>query len=292
MPPAISQLQIYRVWIFISGRLSEWVPFILPALSNLILVFLGVVLSFPSVTDEVEKNRTLFRIVGMVAISFGLIGFVFDVRERHSAAVSNEQLTKSTTALVDNTTKLASSTKTTVDELNLLLPQVKTLNEQFAMYSAKSELARKQGNKRLADYFESQANIAKQQQKLATRQVLLDAAPRLLSQMRSFYEQWNESIRQIPQTGGRRSPEYIQQTHALENTYSEQLRPIFKAASSVGGQLIELLPPDTRNNYCNPQTMGAFQRVNAGLSIENDELERATSCLDRATRAVVMLPPN
>jgi hypothetical protein len=87
-----------------------WMPYVLPAISNFILVILGIVLSFPRLTDSIEKNTTHQRLLAIICLVFGGVGLIFDISQRASSEQSIKTLIGQTTQTVTNTNNLVTTT--------------------------------------------------------------------------------------------------------------------------------------------------------------------------------------
>lgn len=88
-----------------------WIPYILPSVSNFILVILGIVLSFPKLTDLVEKNAKHQKLLAVICLSAGFIGLIFDISQRWSSEQSMHTLIGQTTQTVKNTNDLVTTTQ-------------------------------------------------------------------------------------------------------------------------------------------------------------------------------------
>jgi hypothetical protein len=99
-------------------RLWEWVPYILPAFSNFILVLLGIVLSFATLTERIEKNTKYQKGLAAICLILGLVGLGYEVTERRSNDQATKTLIKDTQTAVQNTNGLVQTTTILVNKTN------------------------------------------------------------------------------------------------------------------------------------------------------------------------------
>lgn len=235
--------------------LRDWSVYILPALSNLILVLLGIIMSLPKLAEAIEDTPRHRKLFSGACLVFGFVGFVFEVSQRHNGDQQTRQLVgnmdtlvKNTSDLVTKTTGLVTSTNQTVNTLGLLLPQVAGLQDQFRTYVAKSEIARKQGNERLAAALQAQADLARHQASIITRQYLLNIAPHITDQMQAVYDDWKArqtSVRGEPPRA-RFDPQYLKDLESLAQQYTASLKPTLVNANSIKEQLLDTVPVEVR----------------------------------------------
>lgn len=165
----------------------EWFPYILPALSNLILVSLGVIMSLPKLAEAIEDSPRYRKCLGAICLAAGLIGFIFDVGQRHSSDVSFRQLltdmdaeVNGTSNLITKTDVLVASTDQMVNSLGLIQPQLSAYNDHLAAIDRKIE------------YAEQVKDIASlnglQAEKQASLDALLLMTPGITGMMRQEYK--------------------------------------------------------------------------------------------------------
>ncbi len=67
---------------------KEWLPFLIPALSNFVLVLAGIWMSLPNFATSVEASTKARRSFGILCLVFGIIALAYDATERHHAEQS------------------------------------------------------------------------------------------------------------------------------------------------------------------------------------------------------------
>jgi len=110
-------------------RLWESVPYILPALSNSILVLLGIVLSFGTLTERIERNAKYQKWLAAICLVSGLIGLFYEVAERRSSDQATKILVQNTNGLVQATTTLVNRTNDVLSRLGSVELLVTALNK-------------------------------------------------------------------------------------------------------------------------------------------------------------------
>jgi hypothetical protein len=159
---------------YLRELLTDWGPYFLPALSNLILVLLGVVLSLPSLAERIEETPKYRRALAIVCLISGVVGFAFDVLQRHSGDRQTRQLVNDVSTLVGNTNALAGNTNALAESTTQAVNEIAGLRNQVTAYERSSEIARKQGNQQLAGAFERQAKTAQEAADILTKQQISD----------------------------------------------------------------------------------------------------------------------
>ena len=88
--------------------LKKYLPYGIPAIVNLLLVFAGIFLSFQNWIGYIEKDEhsTLRRVVIFLCIALGLLGFGFDVVERYKNDNANHDLLSKVQVGLDETNRL------------------------------------------------------------------------------------------------------------------------------------------------------------------------------------------
>lgn len=168
--------------------LREWMFYVLPALSNFILVLLGVVLSLPTLAEKIEKTPSYRKALGAVCLVAGLVGFWFDVSQRHSSDQTSKTLLNDTgknlqksDALIDKTSALVSSTNQMVTNFTVLMPQINALNSRVFDLNRKLDAAK--GNPQLISVLQSQIDAVRAQAAALSKKQLIDMVPIICGQM-------------------------------------------------------------------------------------------------------------
>lgn len=111
--------------------LKEWSAYLLPAVSNLILVLLGVWMSLPKFAEDVEENATRRKWLAVICLVFGITGFAYDVGQRRSSDITNKKLLQNVGTTLGNTNSLlAKLTELEQTDRSLLtVTQLRTLSQ-------------------------------------------------------------------------------------------------------------------------------------------------------------------
>lgn len=83
--------------------LTEWLPFLIPALANFFLVLAGIWMSLPRFADAVETDPRSKRRFGLFCFFLGIVALTYEARERHHAEQSSQELFRGVKASLDNT---------------------------------------------------------------------------------------------------------------------------------------------------------------------------------------------
>lgn len=202
-----------------------WLIYILPAISNFVLVLLGVVMSLPALADKVEKTPRLRKSLGAVCLTAGLVGLGFEVVQRRSNDVEMQTLISDTTQLVAKQDELLTSTKTLVDNSNqlaTLMPEISALNTQVATFSLKIGAAK--GNPQLT------AALGADLELLYLRGQLLSAS----ANVRNTWSSWD--------TYQHEDHEKIAHSHDYNYTVFQFVRNALQDAKTVRDQALRIVP--------------------------------------------------
>jgi len=177
------------MWQLVKSILS-WFVDILPDFSNLVLVLVGVVMSFPKLASDVEENRKTRLGLAAICLAFGVTGFYAGVYQRHQATAdirhlisdddrllgNTSTLVGSTTSLVDKTDDEVSNTNNLIRTVSLLIPKINGLGSQvsqiqFEIDQAKGDARQTATLKAQLDSVQKDYNAAKEQLALALAQI-------------------------------------------------------------------------------------------------------------------------
>src|ERR1019366_1117790 len=107
---------LHAIWFW----LREWLPYVLPAVVNALLVILGVVMSLPKLAETIENSPTYRRVLAAICIVAGLVGFYFDVRARHDSERTSTQLLSEVGDALTRTNQLLTQTSSLVTNTSTL----------------------------------------------------------------------------------------------------------------------------------------------------------------------------
>lgn len=179
-------------WIWLRG----WMFYVLPALSNLILVLLGVVLSLPTLAQKIEDTPKYRIALGVVCVLFGLVGFWFDVDQRRSSDLTNKQLLqdtgtalRKTSDLIDKTSGLVTGTNDMVSRLGLMAPQITAATDHLARIDQELNLAKKHND--------TQQVTALEAQRAGALSTLRQMAAGILADLQFWANKWDVDDRAL-----------------------------------------------------------------------------------------------
>ena len=186
---------LLHIWHWLWG----WMAYILPAISNFILVLIGVLLSLPALAERIEKTPKYRRILAVVCLVLGLIGFLYDVFQRRSNDTDMRELISQTRQLVTEEDTLVTNTSQSATNLGVLMTQVTSIDTRMAVLGAKIDEAR--GNPRLIAELQADAAALQKQSETVTRDglAILNGLPSNLlgsmahsvtSKLRTFFTEW------------------------------------------------------------------------------------------------------
>jgi len=250
-------------------------------------------MSFPALAEKIENTPKYRRSLAIGCMILGFLGIVFDASQKRSGDQQTRQLVANTNTLVGSTNNLVTSANQTVTTLGLLMPQVTGLQDQIRTYATNSEIARKQGNERLAAALQTQADLARQQANIVKRQYLINIAPRIGDQMQTAYDDWmqRETSARHQYPKGKYDPQYFKDSESLAQQYTASLKPTMVNANSVREQLLDTVPVEVQKSLSYPQIVPVFESGITGQTIHVDELGRAMGYLRKLVRIISALPP-
>jgi hypothetical protein len=182
---------------YIWSVITDWLGAFLPAFSNLVLVILGIVLSFQKFTERIEGSSRLRRSLVITCFVLGGISFWSDVRERHASRVSSQILLtnvgttmqgvqselKKTDALMDDTARLIGSASVTLPKLNDIQMDITTLKTQINQ-------AREKHDPRLIAQLEGKLKQAESQKTIVASQLLAASGLQMSETLRTRAIDW------------------------------------------------------------------------------------------------------
>ena len=284
-------------WLWIWG----WLVYVLPALSNLILVLLGVLLSLPTLAEKIEKTPKYRKMLGVICLIAGIVGFWFDVGQRRTSDQTNRQLLADVSASVKNTndlvqktaslvataTQTAITTNQTANSLGVYLPQLEEMNSHIAAIDKRLKTAN--DPRIIADLQAQKAQLQKQAD-TASKQLLLATVPGIARQLREIAHTWNMYDEKATLPIGLTPGEKSQRRSEVAKRYSDQARPVMLTAEYLRQQLLERLP-STQTDEDKKEAV-VFAKVVAGESIQLGELLMAPQYLEELSKRVAPPPPS
>ena len=283
------------------AQVRDWAPYVLPAVSNLILVLLGVVMSLPNLAERVEKNPRLRKLFAAICIAAGLVGFGFDVSERRTNDQSNKQLVAAvqtevgnTNELVKDTKGLVSSTQSTLLGLDLLQTKMTSLNHRLANLDQKIGVAKKQNDQNLI--------AALQAQKRTSLSTLITMAPAIISQMEFWARKWDTDDRVIwkqlmlldpsrpdgPEVDQKRKL-LLQRRVSEDDEYTKQVLPLITSANYMREEFLWTLSNYEQTKDDN-KVAAIFSKTLAGQPMGWGEMRAITNYMEGLTKRVAPAP--
>ncbi len=98
--------------------LREWLPFLIPAFSNFVLVLAGIWMSLPNVATSVEESTKARRSFGVLCLVFGTLALTYDATERHHAEQSSQDLFQEVKSGLDKTDVELQKTDTLLNKMS------------------------------------------------------------------------------------------------------------------------------------------------------------------------------
>ncbi len=274
---------LHQIWDW----LRSWTQYILPAVSNLILAFLGVILSLPKFAQTIEDTPKYKRILASACILLGSVGFGFEVSQRRSGDQVNKQLIEATgkaliktDTVLDKTNLLVTGTQDMIARIGLLQPQVTATNEHLERIDIQLTNARKGNDGALVTVLQ-----AEKQQSLSS---LLSMTPGVISALNDKYSQCFGNDIHFENLLGTRNPSddrqpIMQARTEARKECSESVRPLLKSANYIREEILRRLPKYIKTD--NDVKMALiFERAVTGDFIEYWEINDAAIYLQTLSR--------
>jgi len=288
---------LHHVWAW----LRDWSPYILPAVSNLILVLLGVIMSLPKLAEAIEDTPKYRKLLATTCLVFGLVGFTFDVGQRRNSDRTNKQLLENvgsalgkTDDLVDKTTGLVSNTNRVVATLGLLQPKIVNLYDRLSTIDARISLAKNENNQALV------AVLQTERKSFLTS--LLSVGPGIVGEMQYWAQRWYQDDNSLyyqtqqsyssvpldidPKERSRIVQPFIDRQNNLRAMYPKQLQPLVTSANYLREELLrgsEQTPQDKK-------IASTFAKALAGEPYDYLEMKQMANYMDNLVNKAVPTP--
>lgn len=229
--------------------LVDWLSYVIPAIDNLLLFFVGVALSFSTVTKAIEDNPKRFKTLAWFCAAVGLIGFCFEVNNRRSEDVSTAQLINRTRVLVDNTNDLATRTQGIRTVLDSIEPEIEEMNGRFTTLPGEIETAHRDGNS---------AALSRLKQEKATKlAALLALKPLFVANLRSWWHECdaedirlNDRLDMTPYGDSSEREKIIRLRNDLRTScHSDDVRPTLTSAYYLQNEVLSGIPETKLSTY-------------------------------------------
>lgn len=161
-----------------------WLVYILPALSNLILIALGIVMSLPKLADTIERTPSYRWGLAALCIIFGLIGFSFDVYQRRASDLATNTMITETTQLIKSTTKSNDVIGILAFQFGSAVSSLADLRDQLA------DAEKRDDPRRIAE-IQEEMKESREQATSTSRQLILASLPDVIAQMEYWKNKWD-----------------------------------------------------------------------------------------------------
>jgi hypothetical protein len=259
--------RIHAAWPW----LREWVPYVIPAIVNVLLIVLGVVMSLPKLAEKIEDTPKYRKWLAVVCIAAGFVGFYFDVRARHDSERTSSQLLSEvgdalarTNQLLTQTSSLVTNTGTLATFATRAAPQLAVFQTELADLRQRIEAAREKHDPQMIHDLEAKAQAAQLKTDDLSRELLaITKAPVVASELRDWKNErdarqqnlhnfeWEDQVHyeqrhkdEKDQKGVREIQQQWQVKYEkADEEFDAQLKDLVATADSLRKELLQRLPP-------------------------------------------------
>jgi hypothetical protein len=282
------------------SHVVEWLPDIVPAISNLILVLLGIIMSLPLLADKIEKTPRYRKWLAAVCLVFGITGFIFDVVQRHSTEQATRQLIGNTSTMVGNTNHLVQTTDVMVSTVSVLVPKLNAVQGEMATLEIQIKAAKEKHDPKLVADLEGRMKRAQDQADRMTRELyFITSAPQVAQQLRDWYGmkqqkiqdmhdwQWEENIHwpekhpNDPDGLSKVWKEWDDRIEKEEQSSREELSRMLANAELIRKEMLQLIPSQEQSAEDKKQEK-EFSQTDS----DQRSLEKAARYLEELARRV------
>src|SRR5271166_142032 len=246
----------------------EWTPYILPALANGVLVFLGVWLSLPDFAQKVQDNPAYRKLLAGVCITLGLIWMTAEIRSRRDSDKANSQLLRDvgtalirTNELLTNTHSLMTSTASIAAFENTAIPQLAGLQTNIAHLHDELDAAKEKHDPELIRDLEAKAQAAHEQAHDLSRELLaVTMAPQVAAQLRDWdaekkeadltigNEEWEEKQQLKDARNASAKPlDWTEVRKQSDQKFQTKLKSIVTTADFIRKEMLQRIPSQAQN---------------------------------------------
>src|ERR1700690_4070775 len=108
-----------------------WLVCAMPDISNAILIFVGIIMSFPKFAENIENDKTRRRQFVIPCLLIGALGLLASEYQRTHAETQMTVLLNNTNKLVVKTDKEVTNTDGLVVSVGVFIPQMNTFGIQL-----------------------------------------------------------------------------------------------------------------------------------------------------------------
>jgi hypothetical protein len=170
---------------------KEWIPFLIPALSNFALVLAGIWMSLPEFATSVEKNRK--RSFGVLCLALGIVGLTYDARERHHSDKASQELFQEVKTGLGKTDLELQKTDTLLDKMSTVetcISLIPALDVKISRIVIQMSLAKKRQDTIEVSKLQKQLDEAKADKMVLSKQVISNAWL-VVQQLRYLARKWS-----------------------------------------------------------------------------------------------------
>jgi DNA-binding protein YbaB len=271
--------RLHTVWTW----LWNWLIYVLPAMSNLILILVGIIMSLPKLAEDIEnspKSRKIFAAVCLVA---GLVGFYFQVKRDRDTDIYAHALMEKVDKDLTNTNQELQTTNQLVSSLTVMVTDMVTINGRLSTLDVKIDAAR--GNPDLVHTLQNEIEAAQQQAQDAARRVQIATLQDLGNGMLTTAKYWYGAIDRIRTDAmeaglHNQNQKERQSIRAAERqkdddtdaTYAFQIKPTVATVGHLVEELLASTPPTSRSDQ-DKQAADLFARSARGEVLHYYDLE-------------------
>ena len=175
----------------------EWLPYISPAFVNALLVFLGIVMSFPQLAEDIENTPKYKYSLAGICIVAGLVGLVFEVYARHDSDKATKQLITDVGVTLTKSNEVLGKTDTLVTNTSTLdtfaskaTPALAGLQSEVSDLDRGINAAKEKHDPKMVSELEAKAHDAEAKANAISRELLaITRAPRLADELRDWQDE-------------------------------------------------------------------------------------------------------
>jgi hypothetical protein len=221
-----------------------WLIYVLPALSNFILVLLGVLLSLPTLAEKIEKTPKYRIALGIICVIAGTVGFLFDVGQRRSSDQTNRQLLRDTGIALRKTNELIDKTTGLVSSTNEMVSRLGSATDHLANIDKNLDLAQRQNKPTLVAALraEKKTFLITTAQSIAGS--LFSLGERWYAEDDSALTQYHAELLRTPNNDekNRLDANLKQRREDIAGKFMAAIRPVMETGNNVRQELIKELP--------------------------------------------------
>jgi hypothetical protein len=257
--------------------------YVAPDVSNLILVLVGVIMSYPNLATAVEARPRWKYALAVGCLVLGLGGVVTTIYQKHQFDSKLEKLVDDDSALIKSTSHLVDLTNVMATDFGVVMPQITTLQATVAGFDAK--IAAAKGNPRLIAQYQSEAAKARTELASVSQSLVSSLASSVISEMESWVTRWrtdwsSADWRISYSRNQAEVPGLIAERDHVNISYSQQVLPTLKSANALRELLLRNAPPDPDDEVYSKE----FAKMIAGAPMDSSEMWNLTLYMQKLVK--------